>query len=162
MNFTCPGMIVGWTVAGRRGEGAQYPKLQVWRQNSSQRSYYDKQGRAIQIDAGGTACETLTKTCGQIFQCRLREAKRVSVQRGDILGVELPLMTSSSGFDLFFISVPDTQDHYIFRRQLLDSSVRIIDVPNHSFHHLGDQLLLSLEVNQGMCIPNIIIILLHT
>ena len=150
MRFTCPGIIVGWTVAGRRRGGTQYPKLQVWREGSSQRDLYNKQGREIQVDAEGTACETITQTCGQIFQCRLREANQVSVQSGDILGVELPPMTSSSGFELFFISVPNTQDHYIFRRQLLSSSVRIIDEPHHSFHHLDDQLLISLEINQGI------------
>ena len=151
MRFTCPGVIVGWTVAGRRGRGTQYPKLQVWREDGSQRDLYNKQGGEIQIDAGGTACETITQTCGQIFQRRLREVNQVSVQPGDILGVELPAVTSSSGFDLFFISVPNTQDHYIFRRQLLSSSVRIIDEPHHSFRHLDDRLLISLEINQGIC-----------
>ena len=29
MRFTCLGVIVGWTVARRRGGGTQYPKLQV-------------------------------------------------------------------------------------------------------------------------------------
>ena len=144
-NFICPGTIVGWTVAGRRGEGMQYPQLQVWRENSSRSDYYDKQGRDIQVDAEGSACELITQTCGQIFQCRLREANQVAVQRGDILGVELPPLTSSSGFELFFISIPNTQDHSIFRKQL-GSSVHISE---RSFHHLDDQLLISLEIEQG-------------
>ena len=45
----------------KKGEGTQYPKLQVWRQNSSQVEYYHKQGQDIQVDTDGTACETLTK-----------------------------------------------------------------------------------------------------
>lgn len=151
MKFTCSGTIVGWTVAGRqRGGGTQYPKLQVWREDSSRRDYYNKQGRDIQVDAQGSACELITQTCGQVFQCRLRSTNRVTVQSGDILGVELPPKDNSSGFDLYFISVPNTQDHYIFRRQL-DSSVRIEFVFEHSFRHLEDQLLTSLEIEQGTC-----------
>ena len=144
-NFICPGTIVGWTVAGRRGEGMQYPQLQVWKKNSSIRGYYNKQGRNIQVDAQGSACELITQACGQIFQCRLKTTDRVAIQRGDILGVELPPLTSSSGFELFFISVPNTQDHYIFQKQL-GSSVRISE---RSFRHLDDQLLISLEIEQG-------------
>ena len=150
VNFTCPGTIVGWTVAGRKREGLQYPKLQVWRENSSLTDYYNKQGQDIQVDAEGSACELITQTCGQIFQCRLTAANRVSVQRGDILGVELPPMTSSSGFDLFFISAPNVQNHYVFRRQL-SSSVRIESEAGNSFQLHDDQLLISLEINQGMC-----------
>ena len=125
----------------------QYPKLQVWRENSSHSRYYDKQGRDIQVDAEGSACELITQTCGQIFQCRLKANNRVAVQRDDILGVELPPF-NSSGFELFFISVPNTQDHYIFRRQL-GSSVRIL-YDQHSFPQRDDQLLISLEIVQGV------------
>ena len=139
---------MGWTVAGRRGEGTQYPKLQVWRENSSHSRYYDKQGRDIQVDAEGSACELITQTCGQIFQCRLKANNRVAVQRGDILGVELPPF-NSSGFELFFISVLNMQDHFIFRRKL-GSSVEITAVNGHSFRLLHDQLLISLEIEQGM------------
>ena len=152
VNFTCPGTIVGWTVAGRKREGSQYPKLQVWRENSSLTDYYNKQGQDIQVDAEGSACELITQTCGQIFQCRLTAANRVQVQPGDILGGELPSRTSSSGFELFFISAPNVQNHYVFRRQL-SSSVHIQFVHEHSFLHQGDQLLISLEINQGMCTP---------
>ena len=132
-------------MAGQRGEGTQYPKLQVWRENSSRNGYYDKQRRDIQVDAEGSACELITQTCGQIFQCRLREAYQVAVQRDDILGVELPPLTNSSGFKLFFISVPNTQEHSIFRKQLGES----VHISERSFRHLGDQLLISLEIEQG-------------
>ena len=144
-NFTCPGTIVGWTVAGRRGEGMQYPQLQIWRGDSSRRGYYNKQSQDIQVDAQGSACELITQTCGQIFQCRLRAANRVAVQHDDILGVELPPLTNSSGFKLFFISVPNTQEHSIFRKQLGES----VHISERSFRHLGDQLLISLEIEQG-------------
>ncbi len=149
MSFTCPGTIVGWTVAGRRREGTQYPKLQIWREDSSQRHYYDKQGQDIQVDANGSACDILTQTCGQIFQCRLRAANRVSVKTGDILGVELPPTSpGSSGFDLFFTRSPD-QEHLSFRGQLSSRVHATTTSRDGSFLHIGDQLLVSLEVYQG-------------
>lgn len=146
MNFTCHGTIVGWTVTGERVQsGNQYPELQVWRANSSQGSnYYYKPGQDIPVNPEGSACEIVTKTCGQIFQCRLRADYQVSVQPGDILGVELPNVTIS-GFHLYFISIPGTQDHYIYRQQLQSS----IDISSHLIRQLDDQLLISLEIEPG-------------
>ena len=150
MNFTCSGVIIGWTVSGRARVGTQFPKLQVWRANRSQGSdFYFKPGKDIQVDAEGTACETLTKPCGQIFQCRLSNDHQVSVQSGDFLGVELPPLNDSA-FELFFlINRPDLmQNHYVVR-QRLSSTVRIGSTTAHSFYHRGDQLLLNLELSLG-------------
>ena len=146
MNFTCHGTIVGWTVTGDKTQGrTQYPKLQVWRPDRSQRSdYYYKPGQDIPVNPDGPACEIVTKTCDQIFQCRLRAANQVSVQPGDILGVELPQLTSS-GFHLYFISIPGTQDHYIYRQQLSSS----VHTSSHLIWQLDDQLLISVEVESG-------------
>ena len=150
MNFTCNGTIVGWTVTGKKVQGeTQYPELQVWRADPSQGSdYYYKPGADIPVNPEGPAspCEIVTQTCGQIFQCRLREASQVSVQPGDILGVELPEVTNS-GFYLYFISIPDTQDHYIYREQL-SSSVHTSS-PGPDIRQLDDQLLISLEIELG-------------
>ena len=140
----------GQLATGRASEGTQFPKLQVWRANSSQgRHFYFKPGNDIQVDAEGTACELLTKTCGQIFQCRLSNDHQVSVQSGDILGVELPPLNDSA-FELFFlINRPDLmQNHYVVRQQL-SSTVRIGITTAHSFYHRGDQLLLTLELSLG-------------
>ena len=147
MSFTCSGVIIGWTVSGRAREGTQFPKLQVWRANSSQGpDFYFKPEKDIQVDAEGTACEILTKTCGQIFQCRLSNDHQVSVQSGDILGVELP-PEFTSGFELFFVGdLPDTQDHYIFLQQL-GSTVHTSD---RQIRQQGDHLLISLEVETGI------------
>ena len=151
MNFICSGTIVGWTVAGKMGEGALYPELQVWRANSSQGdNYYYKPGQDIPIvfEGPGSACELVTQTCGQIFHCRLSLDNHVPVQAGDILGVELPPL-NNSGFQIFFIdSVPDTQNHFIFRRQL-SSTVTIEEVTGQSFPIIQDQLLVSVEINPG-------------
>ena len=61
MEFNCTGTLVGWTVSGRRGSGTMYPKLQIWRRNGTDRNLYFKNGPEIQIDAHGSACETLTR-----------------------------------------------------------------------------------------------------
>jgi hypothetical protein len=148
MNFTCHGTVVGWTVTGERVQsGTQYPKFQVWRADPSQGSdYYYKPGQDIPINPEGSACENLivTKTCGQIFQCRLRAANQVSVQPGDSLGVELPPM-NISGFHLYFVSIPGTQDHIIYRQTLLSS----VHTLNHDIRQMDDQLLISLEIEPG-------------
>ena len=146
MNFTCHGTIVGWTVAGERVQGrTQYPELQVWRADPSRGlDYYYKPGQDIPVNPEGPACDIVTKTCGQIFQCRLRVANQVSVQPGDVLGVELPQVTVS-GFHLHFISIPGTQDHYIYRRQLQSS----VHTSSYTLRLSADQLLISLEIKPG-------------
>ena len=147
MNFTCHGTIVGWTVTGVKLQGAtEYPELQVWRADASQGpDYYYKPSQDIPVNPdSGSACELVTQTCDRVFQCRLREANRVSVQPGDILGVELP-QTLNSAFHLSFASIPGTQDHYIFREQL-PSSVR---TSSRLIQQLDDQLLISLEIESG-------------
>ena len=146
MNFTCHGTIVGWTVAGRKVPGrTQYSELQVWRADPSRGSdYYYKPDQVISVNPDGPACEIVTQTCNQVFQCRLRAANQVSVQPGDILGVELPQLTSS-GFHLYFISIPGTQDHYVYRQQLSSS----VHMSSHLIRQLDDQLLISLEVESG-------------
>lgn len=149
VNFTCSGTIVGWTVAGTMGQGVIFPALQVWRANHSQGdNYYYKPSQDIPIVFKGSACVIVTQTCDQLFHCRLSPSNQIPVQAGDILGVELPPLTNS-GFQLFFIKVvPNTQNHFIFRRQL-SSAVTIETVVEHSFPLYDDQMLISLEVNPG-------------
>ena len=149
VNFTCYGTIVGWIVTGKRVQGrTQYPELQVWRADPSRGlDYYYKPGQDIPVNPDGSACDIVTKTCGQIFQCRLRADYQVSVQPGDILGVELPQVTVS-GFHLYFISIsiPEkTQDHYIYRRQLQSS----VHTSSYSLRQSSDQLLISVEIEPG-------------
>ena len=146
MNFTCHGTIVGWRATGKNIENkTQYPELQVWRADPLQGSdYYYKQCQDIPVNPDGPACEIVNQTCDQVFQCRLRAANRVSVQPGDILGVELPLLTNS-GFLVYFISVPGTQDHYIYHQQLSSS----VNASSRFIRQLDDQLLISLEIESG-------------
>ena len=147
MNFTCHGTIVGWTVTGERVQcKTQYPEFQIWRADPSQGSdYYYKPGQDIPVNPDGSACEIVTKTCGQIFQCTLRADYQVSVQPGDVLGVELP-PSNSSGFYLYFISIPGTQNHYIYREQLQSS----VNISSRLIQQLDDQLPISLDIEPGI------------
>ncbi len=123
MEFDCTGILVGLTVSGRIGSGTAYPKLQIWRRNSTYRNVYFKNGPEIQIDAQGSACETITQNvnCTQEFQCRLSAANYVSVLSGsDIIGVELPPLHNQA-FELLFIGSPQRQ--HVWRREITMPSI---------------------------------------
>ncbi len=142
MEFNCSGALVGWTVSGRIGSGTLYPKLQIWRRSSTNRNTYFKHGPEIQIDAQGSACETITQRLGCIreFHCRLSPANYVTVLSGsDIIGVELPPL-NNQGFELLFIITGQRQ--YVWRREVTTSSLTI---GTHDVV-VGDDLLLSADV----------------
>ncbi len=142
MEFNCSGTLVGWTVSGRNGSGTLYPKLQIWRRSSTNRNIYFKHGPEIQIDAQGSACETITQRLGciQEFHCRLSPANYVTVLSGYIIGVELPPI-NNQGFELLFIVTE--QQQYVWRREVTTSSLTI---GTHDVV-VGDDLLLSADVH---------------
>ena len=143
MEFICTGALVGWTVSGRRGSGTMFPKLQIWRRNDV--GEYYKNGPEIQIDAQGSACETITQNanCSQEFHCRLSAANNVSVLAGsDFIGVELPPI-DNQGFELLFIG--DNQIQYVWRQEIATSSLTI----GTEDLTVRDDLLLNVEVLLG-------------
>ena len=92
MNFTCNGVIVGYTATLKEYGGMENPVIQIWRESSSQRLYCYNTSTGIAIDrtlcAGGPADLT-----GEVytFHCHLNEtATQISFQPGDILGLILP------------------------------------------------------------------------
>ena len=122
-----------------------YPKLQIWRRSSVDHNLYFKNGPEIQIDAEGSACETITQNanCGQEFHCRLSVANYLSVQSGyDIIGVELPPLNNQA-FELLFIVTE--QQQYVWRREVTSSSL----IKGTHDIRVGDDLLLSVDV-QGV------------
>ena len=93
MKFTCNGTIVEFTVAGRQQRGAaQDPKIQVWRENITQSGAYYKPNPDIPVNT--SVCDgglQQLSTNNWLFHCKLgSRAPQVSVQAGDILGIELP------------------------------------------------------------------------
>ena len=91
MNFTCNGVITGYTAALRQQSGEQDRPviLQLWRKNSSQPDTYHKTNSEIAIDE--ILCmDGLTEVymLGDVFHCNLDRNNIVSVQPGDISGLK--------------------------------------------------------------------------
>ena len=143
MEFTCNGTIVGWRVAGTVGQGTKYPKLQVWRPRnaSSSSQEYFKPGNDISME--GTVSSSLPVEC-DIFEHTLSKASQVSIQRGDILGIELP-PGNDQAFDILYDlgSGPMT---YVYRRKLQSP----FDLNNTVFGAFNAQPLINLIIATGI------------
>ena len=95
MNFTCNATIAGFAVAGTRLNSAPHSQLQIWRKASSQNSVYYKAGSFFVNTAGGICAAW--RIVNITYWCTLFEVSRLSVQPGDILGLQLP-----SNFEILF------------------------------------------------------------
>lgn len=147
MQFSCTGTLVGWTVSGRRGSGKMYPKLQIWRRSSTHRNIYFKNGPEIQVDAEGSACQTITRNanCTQEFHCGLSPANYVSVSSGsDIIGVEVPPLNNQA-FELLFMA--SSREQHVWRSEITISNSLIMGTDDI---RVGDDLFLNIEVRLGM------------
>jgi hypothetical protein len=118
MNFTCNGVITGYTAALRdqTHSGDQDPIIQVWRKNTSQLGSYYKPSPDIAID-NGLCVGGLTEVAraSGVFHCNLSQTKAsVSVQAGDILGLELPTGDSDDILRLAFARVSNGPTNYVF------------------------------------------------
>lgn len=127
MNFTCNGTLVGFTFAGiNRHKGQQDPKIQIWRKNISEPSAYHRIGPAIAINISQTdACaDGLPKIpmYKRTYLCVLNEVYQVSIQPGDILGLQLP-PSHDNDFDILFTKGRGPMN-YIFCRPL-NSTVQL-------------------------------------
>ncbi len=97
MSFTCNGTIVGFTVAGRQGEG-QDPIIQIWRQDSS-----NAYRTSAEITINEAVCAEISivlnipeRPDDQVWQCNLNVTNQVLVQAGGILGLVLPPRNDAS------------------------------------------------------------------
>ena len=104
-----------FSVAVSDRSGQQSPKIQIWRQNDTQlQNIYYKTGQDIPILDSIDVC-LRDRIGGQVFRCTLNEAYRVSVQPGDILGLELP-PESDDDLDIFFTEYGP--ENYVFEGSL--------------------------------------------
>ena len=78
------------------------------------RLLYYKTGRDIPIVDSNEVC-LRDRIGGQVFRCTLNEAYQVSVQPGDILGLELPPEIDDD-FDIFFTE--HGPENYVFEGSL--------------------------------------------
>ena len=124
MNFTCNGTITEFTFAGIFESGEQNPMIQIWSENSSQPGEYYRTGANITIDE--TVCVGgFNEVFAGVFRCDLNEAAHVSVQPGDVLGLELS-SDSNSTIVLLFARVIQGPINYVFSEEQLLSSLTVI------------------------------------
>ena len=115
---------MGYTITGRTTNGEMDPKIQIWRENKAQCGTYYKPVADIVIES--TSCNNLTTLSDpsqavKIYVCSLKTSAVVSVQIGDILGIELPPRYDDD-FELYFTTGGTT--NYIFQQQL-SSTVKL-------------------------------------
>ena len=122
MNFTCNGTITGFTFAGSlENRQQESPMIQVWRENNSQPSEYYRTGANITIEEA-SCMGGFTEVLDRVFRCDLNEIVQVSVQPGDILGLELP-SANNDAIALSFANVTKGPINYVFSVEKLPSSL---------------------------------------
>ena len=109
-----------FTVAVVDRNGQQRPKLQIWRPISDTESnVYYKPGPDTSIFERSPMC-LRGRLNGGIFRCTLNETYQnlMSVQPGDILGLELP-PEDDTDFDIYFTE--QGPENYVFEESLASS-----------------------------------------
>ena len=136
----------------RESRGEQDPKIQVWRENNSQPGVYYKPGPDIQIAA--SVCEGgLRRVSTGLFHCKLRgSAAQVSVQAGDVLGIELP-PTEEDEFVLWFTRpINRGAITYLFDGQLPTT----VELSNRTHIKVHEQPQIKITLSGLVDIPGII------
>lgn len=93
MYFTCYGTIVKWRAAGLYNNGSMNQHdtdtmLVIWRERDNQTQTYDRIA-TIELGTCGSVDSPLVKGTSNVYECDLPESLRVTVQPGDIAGVEV-------------------------------------------------------------------------
>jgi hypothetical protein len=121
LNFISNASIIGYTVAGGQLDSQPHSQLQIWHQTGSQNSaIYSRIGNSIPVNvpssrgsASGPVCLASQRIVQDIFWCILHDNLKVSVQPGDILGLELP---QTNGTEIWFTS--EGPVNYVFENRL--------------------------------------------
>ena len=98
--------------------GQQSPRFQIWRASDTQPGVYYKPGLDVLIFDDSPVC-LRDRLDGEIFRCTLNEAFQVSVQPGDILGLELPPEIDDD-FDIYYIE--QGPENYVFEGRLTSTA----------------------------------------
>ena len=149
MRFGCNGTIVRMVVAVVDRGGREVPKIQIWRESKTQAGIYHRQDSDIRVVNDGSMC-IRHRLGGGIFRCTLSESFQVSVQHGDILGLELP-PKSDDDFDIYFNTGGSVPQNYVFEGQL-NSTVNISEAAHQSYDLPQINLVVVLG-SQTACIP---------
>ena len=131
--FGCSGTIVRLTIAVAHNYSSEQreqsaPKIQIWKE--TQNLY--KSGPEIPIS--NSSCVDMTLNEG-ILQCTLSEAARISVQPGDVLGVEIPPIAAAdhNGYEILFNASSESTAH-IFRQRQPSSTLKLSEADDITSH----------------------------
>ena len=116
MSFTCRGTVTHWRAAGEfrdRGRARRNPVLSIWRERSSERMIYDRVG-GIELGICGSGVQApLVMGMSNVYECTLPQGERVTVQPGDIVGIQLPAANRVI-FRLHFNDATTGPTNYVF------------------------------------------------
>ena len=116
MMFTCTGTVVKWRAAGIYDVRSVNAMLDIWRERSGVAGTYDKVA-TIELGTCGSGVEaTLVTGLSDVYECTLPESLRVSVQPGDIVGIEIARSTVYN-FRLYFDDTNSGSTNYVFNGQ---------------------------------------------
>ena len=111
MNFTCNGTITNVTVGGvmRGNQRMKSVRIKFWKESAIQPGIYHKSNKTIVLALKRNMCNRQDRQC----MLRLMDKKQISVEPGDILGIEVP-PRDDADFELHSVSAPGLTN-YIFK-----------------------------------------------
>ena len=123
MNFTCADTITRVSVGGMILSGNQKMKLKlrIWKKNATEPGIYHRSGKTIVLARNNVMCNTSNRRC----TLQLMGGKQISIEPGDILGIEIP-PSDMANFQLHSVPAPGLTNH-IFRGTNLHSMVDLND-----------------------------------
>ena len=146
MTFTCNGTIFGFTVAGRQLYQPPHAKIQIWRKISD---YEYEVVSEIKVDTNASirndniVCVHTRPAIYNVAWCVLNDASHVTVQSGDILGLELPAVRNS---EVYFADRGPT--NYVFSGRV-NSTISLLNVNNTEFMKIQQLPQIVLNLTSG-------------
>ena len=117
MSFTCSGTVTHWRAAGvfrTQGNALINSVLSTWRERSSEPGTYDRVGEIELGICGSQGVQApLVMGTSNVYECTLLQSERVSVQPGDIVGIELH-SANEAKFRLYFDNTNSGSANYVF------------------------------------------------
>ena len=155
LKFGCRGTMVQLSVNVAIQRNRQLgAKIQIWRKNDH--GFYFKPGPDILLDSTSSACvkrQTSRMDSITMLQCILSQSARISVQPGDILGLELP--HTDNTFDIYFLTSGGPANH-VFQRQL-SSTVNLSEADYVTYEKPQISFLVSLG-NHKLSYANLLLL----
>ena len=144
MNFNCYNetRLAGFSFAAiDRPEGEHDPKIQIWRQDTSQPFFYQKLNHDITVyrrgdDSRQVCMDGAFKIASRTYHCILQSDFQFLIQPGDIIGLEIP---STDYDDIEMLFTNDGPTNYVFNQQLAshvdlsDRAYEVRQLPQLSF-----------------------------